>query len=99
MEAPLVEPGTERRFSLLTQAKDRQLAQLVGERLSGPADVAVDLGLDLVLGQRCMAREVIDRLLPRPALLVDSGVDDKARRPPHVVAQLAEFLIRRPIDA
>ena len=66
--------------------QDRQLAELVGERLAGPADVAIDLRLDLVLGERGVAREIIDRLLARPALVMDAGVDDEPCRAPHLVA-------------
>src|SRR3569623_2582985 len=99
MEAPLVELRPERRFRLRTKAANGQLAELVGERLAGPANVAVNLGLHLVLRQRRVAGEVIDRLLSRPAVAVDAGVDHQPRRAPHLVAQLPELLVWRPVDA
>ena len=49
------------------QLLDLQLAELVGERLARPGDVAVDLGLDLVERQRGVRGHVVDRLLARPA--------------------------------
>src|SRR6185503_6050105 len=51
VESALVELRPERRLGLLAQLEDGQLAELVGERLSRPADVAVDLGLHLMLRQ------------------------------------------------
>jgi len=56
VEAPLVELRPERRFGFAPQPQNRQLTQLVGERLSWPADITIDLGFDLMLGQRCMVR-------------------------------------------
>ena len=36
---------------------DLQFAELVGQRLSRPGNVAIDLGGDLVLGQRRASRK------------------------------------------
>ncbi len=51
---------------------DLQLAELVGEGLSGPGDVAFDLGGDLVLGERGVGAQVVHRLLAAPAELMDA---------------------------
>src|SRR4051812_37071263 len=69
VEAAFVELWSKGRLRLLSKAKDRDLAELVRQRLAGPADVAVDLGLDFVLGERGVTREIVDRLLPRPPVL------------------------------
>src|SRR5690348_15191705 len=94
VEAPLVELRSERRFRLVAELQDGQLAKLVGQSLSRPADISVDLGLDLMLAECGVARQIVDRLLARPAVLVDSGVDDEPARAPHVVALLPELLVR-----
>src|SRR5262249_1925135 len=60
------------------QLLELQLAQLVGQRLPGPDDVAVDLDLDVVLGLRRIVHEELDGLLPGPALGVHAGVDHQA---------------------
>ena len=48
MEGAQVEARPQGLFGLPAQAGDRQLAQLVGQGLRRPGDVAVDLGLDLM---------------------------------------------------
>ena len=99
MEAARIEFCAERSLCLGAQAADGELAQLVGQGLAGPADVAIDLGPDLVQRQRGVRREIIDRLLAGPAVAVQAGVDHEARRAPHFVALLAEPLVGRAIDA
>ena len=86
VEGALVELRPELRLGFGAQPADGQLAELVGQRLSRPADVAVDLGLDLMLRQRGVAREIVDRLLARPAVAMDAGVDHQPRGAPHLVA-------------
>ena len=57
--------------------EDLQLAELVGQRLAGPADVSVDLVRDVVLAQRRVLGHEVDGLLPGPAQRVHAGVDDQ----------------------
>src|SRR5262245_53831154 len=54
----------QRRLRLLAQARDRELPDLVAERLAGPGHVA----LHLALGVLAPAPEIGNRLLARPAL-------------------------------
>src|SRR5262249_4359897 len=72
------------------QSNDLQLADLVGEGLPGPADVAIDLVRDVDLGQRGVLAHVGLGLLARPAHRMDPGIDDEPRAAPRVVRQLAE---------
>ena len=81
------------------QLLDLQLAELVGERLARPGDVAVDLRLDLVERQRGVRGQVVDGLLARPAHRVDAGVDDEAAGAPHLVGQPAEVAVGIRVDA
>ena len=99
MELANVEGGTELVFGLLAHPADGQFPQLVGQRLPRPADVAVDFGAHFPLGQRSMARKIVDRLLPAPAVVMDTGIDDQPRSAPHLVGQAAELLVGRAIDA
>src|SRR5689334_362569 len=52
-----------------------------------------------MMGQSCVAGEIVDCLLPRPAVAVQPRVDHKPRSAPHVVALLAEALVGCPVDA
>src|ERR1700740_1892525 len=99
MKAALVELGAEPVFGLGAKAQDRQLAELVSKGLSGPGDLTIDLCFDLMLSKGGVIGKIIDRLLARPAILMDSRIDHETGSAPHVVAELAELLRRRPVDA
>ena len=79
--------------------QDLHLAELVGDRLAWPGDVAVDLVGELQLRQGGIVAQISERPLAAPAIGVDAGVDDEPRRAPHLVGQAAEILIGRPVDA
>src|ERR1041384_1572481 len=49
MEGALVEAPAQARLGLRAQRQDLTLPDLVGQRLAGPADVAIDLGDDVVV--------------------------------------------------
>ena len=95
MESAQVEFRTERLLGLAAQRYDPDLAELVRERLTGPCDVAIGLGAYLVLGQRGVLLQVVERLLAAPAFPVHAGVDDEPACTPHLVAQAAKILVRR----
>ena len=67
--------------------------------MAGPDDVAVDLDGDVVICFAGVCLEKIDRPLPRPALGVNTGINDQADGPPHFVGQLAELGIRVGVKA
>src|SRR6185369_12798271 len=90
---------SQRLLGLAAMAQDLHLSELVSECLSGPCDVTVDFGRDLVLRQRHGFLHVCERLLTTPAVLMDASVDDQPRRAPDLVRQLAEYLVRRLVDA
>jgi hypothetical protein len=48
VEGAQIERRTERRFGALAQFDDLQLADLVGERLPWPGNIAVDFGANLM---------------------------------------------------
>jgi hypothetical protein len=64
-----------------------QLADLVGQSLAGPRDVAVHLGLDAGLVDGRVVVEEIDHLLAGPVLGVDAGIDDQANGAPDVASR------------
>ena len=85
-----VERGAHPALGLLADPEQLQLAGLVGERLAGQRDVAVDLVGDGARRERGVGEHVVDRLLAGPAHRVDAGVDDEPRRPPGVERQHPE---------
>ena len=99
MEGADLEFGPQCRLRLGPRLQDRHLAQIVGERLGRPGDVAVDLGADLVLGERRVVPQVGDRPVPGPTHGVDAGVDHQAGCAPGLVAQHAEPLVRSLVHA
>ncbi len=78
MEGAEVELRAEGRFRFVACVHDGHLAEVVAERLAGPGDVAIDFGLDLVVGERGVVAEVLLGLFAGPSLGVDAGVDDEA---------------------
>src|SRR5271156_168853 len=99
MKRPDVESATERIFSLGASFENRHLAKVVRERLPGPCDIAIDLGLDLMVGKRRVLAEISDRLVARPSLRVNAGIDDQAGSAPDLVSQHAEAIIRRVVHS
>ena len=63
-----VEFRAERGLGFVAQAADGQLAELVGERLAGDGDVALDLGSRVGLRFARVGQEIVDRPIARPAL-------------------------------
>jgi hypothetical protein len=59
VEAPLIELRAKLFFGLAAMTANLDLAKLVGQRLSGPGDVAIDLGGDLMLGERRAVAQVL----------------------------------------
>jgi hypothetical protein len=76
VECTHVEAVAERTFRLRPQRLDLQLADLVGECLAGHDNITIDLVDDIVFGFGGIVLEEVDRLLTRPALVVDARVDD-----------------------
>src|SRR6266478_10068419 len=93
-----VEALAERFFRARTGVEKLALAQVVRQRLPRPGDVAVHLGAELSLGERGVLPEVLDRLLARPALGMNAGVDDQARGAPDLVAEHAKALVGRVVQ-
>ncbi len=87
------------RSALLRPLQNRVLTQIIGERLRRPGDIAVDLGLDFMLRQRRVLPQIIERLLAAPALRMNAGVDDQPRRPPDLIVEHAEPVVRRLVHA
>src|SRR3982751_350255 len=78
VEGADVEPVAELLLRLLAQAEDRELADLVGEGLAGPGDVAVGLALDPGVGGARVVAEELHDLLARPVLVVDPPAPPEA---------------------
>src|SRR6202012_5443014 len=86
-------------LGLVARILDGELAEVIAERLAGPGDVTVDLGLNLVIGERGVLAEVLLGLFAGPSLGVDAGVDDQAGGAPGLVAEHAEGLVGSLVDA
>src|SRR2546429_1114787 len=63
VEGAKIEPRTEPLFRVGAEPPDLELADLVGERLSRPGDVAVHLVYDVVLREGRILDIEIDRLI------------------------------------
>ena len=63
MEGPYVESPTEPVARPVAQFDDFHLAELVGQRLSRPGDVAVDFSLDVLLIHGGVLAEEFEHLL------------------------------------
>src|SRR6266404_708169 len=94
VEGADVELAREAALGFGAQLSDLELAQLVGQRLPRPHDVAVDLDRDVLIGLTGVVLEKLDGLLARPVHRVHSGVDHQPHRAPHFVAELPELGIR-----
>src|SRR5215471_5614844 len=81
VEVADVELVTERLLRLVAQLEQLQLAHHVRARLARVDDVALDLA---------RFDSVVNRLLPRPVLRVNAGVDDEAARAKQLGVQLAK---------
>src|SRR3546814_8105815 len=57
-------------------------------------DVAIDFGLDLMLGERGIVVQIALRPFAAPPLCMKPGVDDQPRRAPRLIGQHPEQLIR-----
>src|SRR6185436_11729029 len=66
VEVADVELRAERLLRAPAELANLQLAELVRQRLAGPRNVAIDLGLDLVERQGGARGHVVDGLLARP---------------------------------
>src|SRR6266508_5150005 len=75
------------------------LADFVGQRLAGPDDVPIDFVNSLALAEPDVVEEELDRLLARPAQVMDAGVDDKSTASPRLIAEHAEARPRIGIEA
>jgi hypothetical protein len=99
MEGPYIEAGPELFLGVGPQLADLQLANLVDPSTARPGDVAVDLGLDDVVGPGGVGFSIVDRLLASPAEGVQAGVDHQADGPPDFVGKLAEMGVGVPVEA
>src|SRR5262249_10780863 len=88
VEGAEVELRTQTALGAGAELADLRLADLVGERLPGPGDVAVALALDLDPGDRRVGLQVGDGAVPGPLLVVQAGVDDQTARAPGAVFEL-----------
>src|SRR4051812_35795671 len=93
MELAHIEPGPERLLRLAPQPPDRELADLVRERLAGNGDVAIDLGGSVGRAHRAVVEHVFDRLLTRPMLGMEAGVGDQPHSAQDLVVEMAVILI------
>jgi len=90
VEVAQVVPAAERRLRPPPQRDDLGAADLVAAGLPGPGAVAVDLALRVGARQTGRGDELGERLVARPALRVDAGVDDQPHRAPRQPHQIAE---------
>ena len=98
MEVPDVEVFTQRFGGPRPEFQELQFPHLVRQRLTGPGDVAIDLGAHVLQRQRRIVRQVLQRLVPCPALVVHAGIHHQPHGAPHFVAQAPEVIVGRFVD-
>ena len=76
MEVPDIELVSQCKFGFASQFRNFQLADFVGERLAGPDDVAIDFSGNFQFLFGGVFDHEVDGLLPVPAQVVHSGIDD-----------------------
>jgi len=97
MEGANVELRPVAGAQLRPEPLDLALADLVGERLARPADVAVGFDHRVGLGQPGVVAQEVDRALTLPAQCVHAGVDDQAPGAPRLGVEHAEALALRAV--
>src|SRR5689334_3651285 len=78
VEFALVEFGAEFFFGEGAEFTNLELANFVGQRLTGPRDVAVDFDGDVLIGLPSVVFKELDGLIAAPAHRVHTRVYDKA---------------------
>src|SRR5207248_1064267 len=90
-----VEPGAECFFGFAAERPDRQLAHFVRERLSRQRDVAIDLS-NRLLWRVCA--KVLDRLIARPAELMNARIDDQTNGAKSFTGELSVPAVRVAVE-
>src|SRR5688572_19044348 len=89
-----IETRSETLLGAFSQLLNLQFAELVGQRLSRPGNVAIDFCRHFMDRQRGARGHVIDGLLPGPPHGVQTGIDDQTAGAPHLVGETSEVVIR-----
>src|SRR6185437_6111955 len=77
-------------LQLAPRALDFTLPDLVGQRLTGPNDVAVDLVESFAFREADVVEKERDCLLSCPVQRVDSRINDQSTGTPRLIAEHAE---------
>ena len=85
VEGADVEVIAQCRLAFAPQLQHLELADFVGQRLAGIADVTIDLVDNIVFGFSSIVLEEVDGLLARPPHVVNTRVDDESHSTPHLV--------------
>src|SRR5918999_2077138 len=99
VKLPHIECVAKLALSVIAQLANFQLSDLVGERLTGPRDVPVNLDGDVVQRLAAVGREIVDGLLPAPSHRVQPRVEHQSHGPPHVVRQRTKSRVRIRVQA
>ena len=94
VELAEVELGSEAILRLLAELEDLELADFVGTGLPGSDDVTLDLRHHVRFRHAGVLEHVLDGLLARPSLVVDTGVDNEPHGAEELAGQIAESIVR-----
>lgn len=94
VERPDVELWTESGARLIAESQERQLPDLVSQRLCRPRNVPVGLRLQPGFVLARVVVEVLDDLLTGPVLVVNSGVHNEADCAEHLVVEASVVDVR-----
>ena len=99
MEIADIKVPAKRCLGFISQLKHFHLADLVGQGLARPANIAVDLVDDVGFAFGGVGNEVINGFLPAPTKAVNARVDHEPHSAPHAPVVIDRESISRPAPA
>ncbi len=99
MKAANVEFATQLRSRAISQLHDLELADHIGGGLPRVDQIALDRLADVARRIGGVVRQILDRLVTAPALVVEAGIDHQPRRAPQLHPQPTEVGIGIGVEA
>ena len=94
MKSPNIKFGTQFLFGTFPQLLNLKFADLIGQRLPRPRNIAVHFAGSAVFRGGDVFQEVVDGLFPCPVLIVHAGVYHQTHCSPYLIAECPKMNIR-----